>query len=88
MTRAGISAADELEELGKLKARYCCLPDTKDVEACVFTTDMVVTPEPTLTSATTATGSWAMQDLPIFAGGREMHGAEIAVGGYAGFKLA
>lgn len=33
------------------------------------------TPEITLVSATSATGIWAMQDLLIFADGREMHGA-------------
>jgi hypothetical protein len=33
------------------------------------------TPELTVTSATTATGIWAMEDLLVFADGREMHGA-------------
>ena len=33
------------------------------------------TPEIMLTSATTATGIWAMEDLLIFADGRELHGA-------------
>lgn len=33
------------------------------------------TPEITLTSATTATGIWAMEDLLIFADGRELRGA-------------
>src|SRR5271163_4687182 len=33
------------------------------------------TPELTLDSATTATGIWAMEDLLIFADGREMFGA-------------
>lgn len=33
------------------------------------------TPEITLTSATTATGIWAMEDLLIFGDGRELHGA-------------
>lgn len=33
------------------------------------------TPEITLTSATTATGIWAMEDLLVFGDGRELHGA-------------
>jgi hypothetical protein len=33
------------------------------------------TPELTVTSATTATGIWAMEDLLVFADGRELHGA-------------
>ena len=33
------------------------------------------TPEIALTSATTATGIWAMEDLLVFADGGEMHGA-------------
>ena len=33
------------------------------------------TPEITLTSDTTATGIWAMEDLLIFPDGRELHGA-------------
>jgi hypothetical protein len=33
------------------------------------------TPEITLTSPTTATGIWAMEDWIIFGGGRELHGA-------------
>lgn len=33
------------------------------------------TPEITITSATTATGIWAMEDLLIFADGRELRGA-------------
>jgi hypothetical protein len=33
------------------------------------------TPEITLTSATTATGIWAMQDWIIFGDGHELHGA-------------
>lgn len=33
------------------------------------------TPELTLTSATTATGIWAMEDWLIFPDGRELHGA-------------
>lgn len=33
------------------------------------------TPEITLTSPTTATGIWAMEDLLIFPDGRELHGA-------------
>lgn len=115
-----VSAADELEELRQLKARYCRFLDTKDVESWrgVFTADLVVTldmavsvggadpmtappiegvdnfvpmvlgglegvatmhhchtPELTVTSATTATGIWAMEDLLVFADGREMHGA-------------
>lgn len=115
-----VSAADELEELRQLKARYCRFLDTKDVDSWrdVFTADVVVTldmavgvagadpmtapplagvdnfvpmvlgglegvatmhhchtPELTLTSATTATGIWAMEDLLVFADGRELHGA-------------
>ncbi|OBI57690.1 nuclear transport factor 2 family protein [Mycobacterium sp. E796] len=113
-------AADELEAIRQLKARYCRFLDTKDVESwrTVFTPDLVVTldtavsaggadpktapplegvdnfvpmvmgglenvatvhhchtPEITLTSATTATGIWAMEDLLVFADGRELHGA-------------
>ncbi len=33
------------------------------------------TPEITLTSATTATGIWAMEDWLVFGDGRELHGA-------------
>lgn len=33
------------------------------------------TPELTLTSESTATGIWAMEDLLIFADGKELHGA-------------
>ena len=114
------AAADELEELRKLKARYCRFLDTKDLESWrgVFTSDVVVTldmavstagadpqtappiegvdnfapmvlgglegvatkhhchtPELTLTSDTTATGIWAMEDLLLFADGRELFGA-------------
>ncbi len=106
-----VRAADELEALRQLKARYCRFLDTKDVESWrnVFATDVVVTldlavstggadpmtapgprgpkglddfvpmvmaslqnaatmhhchtPELTLTSATTATGIWALEDL-------------------------
>lgn len=113
-------AADELEALRQLKARYCRFLDTKDLASwrAVFTTDLVVTldmavstagadpqtappiegvdnfapmvmgglegvatkhhchtPELTLTSATTATGIWAMEDLLIFGDGRELYGA-------------
>jgi len=113
-------AADELEAIRQLKARYCRFLDTKDLESwrAVFTSDVVVTldmaastagadpmtapalegvdnfvpmvmgglekvatmhhchtPEIALTSDTTATGIWAMEDLLIFADGRELHGA-------------
>lgn len=113
-------AADELEAIRQLKARYCRFLDTKDVESWrgVFTTDVAVTldmavstgaadpmtappiegvdnfvpmvmgglenvatmhhchtPEIALTSPTTATGIWAMEDLLIFGDGRELHGA-------------
>lgn len=113
-------AADDLEAIRQLKARYCRFLDTKDADSwrSVFTTDVVVlldgavsaggadpktappldgvdnfvpmvldglqgvatmhhchTPELTLTSATTATGIWAMEDLLIFPDGRELHGA-------------
>ncbi len=113
-------AADELEAIRQLKARYCRFLDTNDVESWrgVFTTDVVVTldmavstggagpmtapplegvdnfvpmvmdglenvatmhhchtPELTVTSATTATGIWAMEDLLVFGDGRELHGA-------------
>jgi hypothetical protein len=113
-------AADELEAIRQLKARYCRFLDTKDVESWrgVFTGDVVVTldmaastagadpmtapalegvdnfvpmvmgglekvatmhhchtPEIALTSDTTATGIWAMEDLLIFGDGRELHGA-------------
>jgi hypothetical protein len=33
MTQGIVPAADELEELRKLKARYCRFLDTKDVES-------------------------------------------------------
>ena len=38
-------AADELEAIRQLKARYCRFLDTKDGESwrCLFTTDVVVT---------------------------------------------
>jgi hypothetical protein len=113
-------AADELEAIRQLKARYCRFLDTKDAESWrgVFTSDVVVTldmaastagadpmtapalegvdnfvpmvmgglekvatmhhchtPEIALTSDTTATGIWAMEDLLIFGDGRELHGA-------------
>jgi SnoaL-like protein len=113
-------AADELEAIRQLKARYCRFLDAKDVEGwCgVFSTDVVVyldtavstggadpktapplegvdnfvpmvmcglenaatmhhchTPEITLTSATTATGIWAMEDWIIFGDGHELRGA-------------
>ncbi|OBH43965.1 nuclear transport factor 2 family protein [Mycobacterium mantenii] len=117
-------AADELEAIRQLKARYCRFLDTKDAASWrdVFTTDVVVTldmavstagadpqtaapiegvdnfapvvmgglenvgdpalplqeshtPELNLTSATTATGIWAMEDLLIFNDGRELYGA-------------
>ena len=118
------TAADELEAIRQLKARYCRFLDTKDLEGWrgVFTTDVVVSldmavstggvdakmapplegvdnfvpmvlaawrmrppctplskkatpPEITLTSATTATGIWAMEDWIIFGDGHELHGA-------------
>lgn len=113
-------AADELEAIRQLKARYCRFLDTKDVESwrAVFAPDVVVTldiavsaggadpktapplegvdnfvpmvmgglenvatmhhchtPEISLTSTTTATGIWAMEDLLVFGDGRELHGA-------------
>jgi hypothetical protein len=113
-------AADELEAIRQLKARYCRFLDTKDAESWrgVFTNDVVVTldmaastagadpmtapalegvdnfvpmvmrslekvatmhhchtPEIVLTSDTTATGIWAMEDLLVFGDGRELHGA-------------
>ena len=114
------TAADELEAIRQLKARYCRFLDTKDLEGWrgVFTTDVVVsldmavstagadpktapplegvdnfvpmvmgslenaatmhhchTPEITLTSASTATRIWAMEDWIIFGDGHELHGA-------------
>ena len=114
------TAADELEAIRQLKARYCRFLDTKDIEGWrgVFTTDVMVlldmaistgvadpktapvlegvdnlvpmvmgslegaatmhhchTPEITLTSATTATGVWAMEDWIVFGDGHELHGA-------------
>jgi hypothetical protein len=118
-------AADELEAIRQLKARYCRFLDTKDAESWrgVFTTDVVVTldmavstagadlttaqaagwsedpanfvprvmgglenvatMQPAIqespTSATTATGIWAMEGLlffgPFFGRARELHGA-------------
>lgn len=70
MTQAVVSVADELEELRKLKARYCRFLDTKDVES-----DPMTAPQLTTTSAATATGVWAMEDLLIFGDGRQMLGA-------------
>jgi len=120
MSGDDVRAADELEALRRLKARYCRFLDTKDVESWrgVFATDVVVTldmavstggadpmtapplrgvdnfvpivmgglenvatmhhchtPEITLTSATTATGIWAIEDLLVIGDGRELHGA-------------
>lgn len=114
------TAADDLEAIRQLKARYCRFLDSKDVEGWrgVFTPDVMVsldmavstggadpqtappiegvdnfvpvvlgglekaatmhhchTPEITLTSATTATGLWAMEDWIIFGDGHELHGA-------------
>ncbi|MEB3981045.1 nuclear transport factor 2 family protein [Mycobacterium sp. 663a-19] len=114
------TAADELEAIRALKARYCRFLDTKDIEGwrSVFAADVVVyldmavstggadpqtapplegvdnfvpmvlgglegaatmhhchTPEITLTSATTATGVWAMEDWIVFGDGHELHGA-------------
>jgi SnoaL-like domain len=45
MSAADVRAADELEALRQLKARYCRFLDTKQVESWrnVFTTDVVVT---------------------------------------------
>jgi SnoaL-like domain len=45
MAAEDVGAADELEALRQLKARYCRFLDTKDVESWrgVFTTDVVVT---------------------------------------------
>ena len=127
MSAEDVRAADELEALRQLKARYCRFLDTKQVESwrTVFTTDVVVTldlavstggadpttapgprgpngpvnfvpmvmgglenvatmhlpiqeshtPELTLSSATTATGIWAMEDWLVVADGSELHGA-------------
>ncbi|MEB4210567.1 nuclear transport factor 2 family protein [Mycobacterium sp. 94-17] len=118
------TAADELEAIRQLKARYCRFLDTKDLASWreVFTQDVVVTldmavstggadaataapiegvdnfapvvmgglegvatkhhchtPELTLTSPSTATGIWAMEDLLIFGStngkARELYGA-------------
>jgi len=114
------TAADELEAIRQLKARYCRFLDTKDIDGWrgVFTTDVMVlldmaistggadpktapalegvdnlvpmvmgslenaatmhhchTPEITLTSATTATGIWAMEDWIVFGDGHELRGA-------------
>ena len=113
-------AADELEAIRQLKARYCRYLDTRDVEGWrgVFAADLTVlldgavstggadpqtgpaiigvdnfvpmvlgtlegvatvhhchTPEITLTSPTTATGIWAMEDLLFFPDGNRLHGA-------------
>ena len=63
MTQAVVSAADELEELRKLKARYCRFLDTQDVESwrSVFTSDVVVT----LDMAVSAGGADPMTAPPI-----------------------
>jgi SnoaL-like domain len=111
---------DDVEEIRRLKARYCRFLDTRDIPAwrALFAPDVVVlldlavstggadpqtmppleglaafepvvlggiegattmhhchTPEIDLTSPTTATGIWAMEDLLIFGDGSEMHGA-------------
>ncbi len=111
---------DDLEQIRRLKARYCRFLDTRDVPAwrALFAPDVVVlldlavstggadpqtmpplagmaafepvvlggiegaatmhhchTPEIDLTSPTTATGIWAMEDLLVFGDGSEMHGA-------------
>jgi hypothetical protein len=115
-----MTAADEVEAIRQLKARYCRYLDTKDAESWsgVFTPDVRVlldmavstggadpmtappvagvdnfvpavlasldgvatvhhchTPEIALTSETTATGIWAMEDLLIYPDGRELRGA-------------
>lgn len=112
--------SDDLEAIKRLKARYCRLLDTKDIEAwrtlfaddVVVTLDMAVstggadpqtapplhgfdeflpvvwggvehaatvhrchTPEIDLTSGTTASGIWAMEDMLFFPDGSELHGA-------------
>ncbi|BBY38365.1 hypothetical protein MMAN_24990 [Mycobacterium mantenii] len=56
-------AADELEALRQLKARYCRFLDTKDVEAWrdVFTTDVVVR----LDMAVSTAGADPMTAAPI-----------------------
>jgi hypothetical protein len=70
-------AADERAAIRQLNARYGRFLDAKDVESRrnVFSTDVVVT----LTSPTTATGIWAMEDLLVFGfdfgRARELHGA-------------
>ncbi|UGU31497.1 nuclear transport factor 2 family protein [Mycolicibacterium smegmatis] len=112
--------SDDLEAIKRLKARYCRLLDTKNIEAwrtlfaddVVVTLDMAVstggadpqtapplhgfdeflpvvwggvehaatvhhchTPEIDLTSGTTASGIWAMEDMLFFPDGSELHGA-------------
>lgn len=111
---------DEIEAIHRLKARYCRLLDTRDIDGWreLFAPDVVVhldtavstggadpktmpalqglaafepvvlggigdaatvhhchTPEIELTSATTASGIWAMEDLLVFPDGSELHGA-------------
>lgn len=63
MTQGVVPVADELEELRKLKARYCRFLDTKDVESwrSVFTTDVVVT----LDTAVSVGGADPMTAPPI-----------------------
>jgi len=101
---------DDLEEIKKLKARYCRTMDTKDWAGmrAVFTDDLIMdvaeaggdvmtgaddiinflietigpattthhchTPEIEVTSSTTATGIWAMEDMLRWPDGTELHG--------------
>jgi hypothetical protein len=71
----------DIEDVKQLKARYCRLLDTKDWEGFreVFADDVVTdhqchTPEITVTSPSTATGIWAMEDRVQLDGGRELNG--------------
>jgi SnoaL-like domain len=63
MSGDGVRAAEELEALRQLKARYCRFLDTKDVESWrdVFTTDVVVT----LDMAVSTAGADPMTAAPL-----------------------
>lgn len=78
-----LGTVEDVEQVKQLEARCFRLLDTKARDAFreLFTPDVTVhhghTPEIELTSATTATGVWAMEDhrrFPDGSGTAEMHG--------------